>query len=182
MPPKFGAIKRANIVNDPSSTNRRMSLYVISEDDNGNLESAGGVTKNNIKNWLTSYKSMNDVIDIYDAIVINFQIKFIAVADKRYDNKEVLLSCVEALKVYFEDILYIGEPLYITRLYETLNRVDGVVDVKNVSIMEATGNLYSAASLNFKKILSKDGTYYKVPRNVILELKYPSLDIKGTVK
>jgi len=48
--------------------------------------------------------------------------------------------------------------------------------------MEAAGNLYSNASLNFNKILSKDGTYYKVPRNVILELKYPSLDIKGTVK
>ena len=38
MPPKFGAIKRANIVNDPSSTNRKISLYVISEDESGNLE------------------------------------------------------------------------------------------------------------------------------------------------
>jgi len=75
MPPKFGAVKRANIVNDPSSTNRRISLYVISEDDSGNLESANSITKNNIKNWLTTYKSLNDTIDIYDAIVINFKIK-----------------------------------------------------------------------------------------------------------
>ncbi len=182
MPPKFGAVKRANIVNDPSSTNRRISLYVVSEDDNGNLESPGQVTKNNIKNWLVSYKSLNDVIDIYDAIVINFKINFLAISDKRYDNKEVLFACAEALRVYFEDILYIGEPLYLTRLYEVLNRVEGVVDIKNVSIDEAVGGLYSGASLNFKKILSKDGTYYKVPRNVVLELKYPSLDIKGTVK
>ena len=182
MPPKFGAVKRANIVNDPSSTNRRISLYVISEDNNGNLESSGPVAKNNIKNWISSYKSMNDIIDVYDAIVINFKINFLAVSDKRYDNKEVLFSCVEAIDTYFKDVLYIGEPLYLTRVYEILNRVDGVVDVKNVSVTEATGDLYSNASMNFKKSLSKDGTYYKVPRNVILELKYPSLDIKGTVK
>ena len=107
MPPKFGAVKRANIVNDPSSTNRRISLYVISEDDSGNLESANSITKNNIKNWLTTYKSLNDTIDIYDAIVINFKIKFTAVSDKRYDNKEVLFSCIEALRVYFQNILLI---------------------------------------------------------------------------
>ena len=67
---------------------------------------------------------MNDVIDIYDAIVVNYQIEFYAVSDSRYENSQVLFSCIEALKEYFEDIAYIGEPLYITRLYETINRVD----------------------------------------------------------
>ena len=78
--------------------------------------------------------------------------------------------------------LYIGEPIYLTRIYEILNRVDGVVDVKNVKISNTSGGIYAPTSLNMKQILSKDGTYYKVPKNVILELKYPSLDIKGTIK
>ena len=182
MPPKFGAIKRANIVNDPSATNRRMSLYVVSEDDSGSLAKTGAVTKNNIKNWLKSYKSLNDVIDIHDAIIVNFRVNFLAVSDRRYDNSEVLFSCIEAIRVYFEEVKYIGEPLYLTRLYEILNRVDGVVDIKNVTVKGISGGLYSRTSLKFSNILSRDGTYYKVPRNVILELKYPSLDIKGTVK
>jgi len=29
MPPQFGSVKRASIINDPSSTNRRLSLYII---------------------------------------------------------------------------------------------------------------------------------------------------------
>jgi hypothetical protein len=182
MPPKFGAIKRANIVNDPSSTNRRISLYIVSEDDSGNLEQSNTVTKNNIKNWLSSYKSMNDVIDIYDAIVVNYQVEFYVISDSRYDNSEVLFACIEKLKEYFEDTAYIGEPLYLTRIYETLNRVDGIVDVKSVKINNVFGGVYSDKSLEMKQLLSKDGTYYKVPQNVILELKYPSLDIKGTVK
>ncbi len=72
MPAKFGAIKRANIVNDPSSTNRRLSLYVVSEDLNGKLANTNDVVKSNLKNWLTSYKMLNDVIDIMDVRVINF--------------------------------------------------------------------------------------------------------------
>lgn len=182
MPPKFGAVKRANIVNDPSSTNRRISLYVISEDNNGNLATANLVTKNNIKNWITSYKSMNDVIDMHDALIINFRIEFLAISDNRYDNREVLFACIEALKRYFSNVFYIGEPLYLTRIYEMLNRVEGVVDVKNIKILNQNGGVYSPASMNFDRFLSKDGTYYKVPQNVILELKYPELDIKGTIK
>ncbi len=37
MPPSFGSIKRASVINDPSSSNRRLSIYVISEDENGYL-------------------------------------------------------------------------------------------------------------------------------------------------
>jgi hypothetical protein len=182
MPPKFGAVKRANIINDPSSTNRRISLYIVSEDNNGVLSKTSNVVKNNIKNWLSSYKSLNDIIDIYDAIIINFQVSFIAVSDSRYENNQVLFSCIEAIRSYFADVSYMGEPLYISRLYEILNRVDGVVDVKNVRINNKSGGIYSPTTLNMKKVLSKDGTYYNIPRNVITELKYPSLDIKGTVK
>ena len=32
MPPQFGSVKRASIVNDPGGTNRRLALYVVSED------------------------------------------------------------------------------------------------------------------------------------------------------
>jgi hypothetical protein len=106
----------------------------------------------------------------------------LALSDKRYDNTQVLFSCIQAIKEYFSEVMYIGEPLYITRIYEILNRIEGVIDVKNVKINNVLGGVYSNASLNMKSILSKDGTYYKVPKNVILELRFPSLDIKGTVK
>jgi len=79
-------------------------------------------------------------------------------------------------------VSYIGEPLYLTRFYEVLNKTVGVIDVKKVSLNNKSNGKYSPISLNFNKIVSRDGTYFKVPKNVILELKYPDLDIKGTVK
>ena len=33
-------------------------------------------TKQNLKKWISSYKMLNDVIDIYDAKVVNFGIDF----------------------------------------------------------------------------------------------------------
>ena len=101
MPAKFGAIKRANIVNDPSSTNRRLSLYVVSEDSQGKLATTSSVTKNNLKNWLTSYKMLNDVVDILEAKVINFSVDFVAQIDKRFDSDSVLSGCIQELKDYF---------------------------------------------------------------------------------
>ena len=49
MPPSLGGVKRANIVNDPGGTNRRLALYVASEDADGYLMNTKAVVKNNLK-------------------------------------------------------------------------------------------------------------------------------------
>jgi len=182
MPPKFGAIKRANIVNDPSSTNRRIALYVIAENSDGNLAVVNSVVKNNLKNWLTSYKMLNDIIDIMDAKIVNFSVEFVAQIDNRFDSDSVLSQCIENLKDYFSEVSYVGEPIYITRIYKRLNDINGVIDVKDVILENKADSSYSSTKLNFHDALSRDGTFIKIPKNVIAELKYPDLDIKGTVK
>ena len=182
MPGKFGAVTRANIVNDPSSSNRKISLYLISQNNDGHLSQTNMITKQNIKNWINQYKGLNDQIEIYDTKIVNFGVEFVVMIDKRFSHDAVLQQCVEELKTFFEDKMYIGEPLYITRIYQILNRVDGVADVRKVMLTNKTGGVYSTVSMDLDKILSKDGTYYKTPDNVILELKFPDTDIKGTVK
>jgi hypothetical protein len=182
MPRKFGAVTRANIVNDPSSTNRDISVFVISEDSENKLSSTHRIIKNNIKNYLSHYIPINDSVTIKDAFVVNIGIEFVVVNDKNYDSQNVLFSCQEEMKNYFSEHFYIGEPLYLSRIYELLNNVEGVYDVKRVKAFNKTGGTYSTINFNLENSLSKDGSYYKVPKNIILELKYPSIDIKGTVK
>ena len=182
MPPKFGAVTRANIINDPSSSNRKLSLYVISQDNNGHLSETNIVAKNNIKNWLNQYRSLNDQIEIFDPKIINFGIEFVIMVDKKFSHESVLAECIEEVKILLEDKFYIGEPLYITRIYSTLNRIDGVLDVRSVKVKNKTGSPYSSVSVRMDKILSKDGTFYQTPSNSILEIKFPDEDIKGIVK
>jgi phage-related baseplate assembly protein len=181
MPNKFGIIKRVSVMNDPSATNRRMAIYVISEDQNGKLTTANSSLKTNMKNWISQYKAMNDVIDIFDAKIVNFGIDFKVVLDSRFKDINIIGKCNSAIREYFSNQLYIGEPIYITRLYSVLGKVDGVADVKTVRVSQKKGADYASVNINFDETLSSDGTYIITPKNAIMELKYPNRDIKGTL-
>jgi hypothetical protein len=76
----------------------------------------------------------------------------------------------------------IGFPFYITDIYTALNDVDGVVDTVDVKIVKKQGVNYSQTSFNFEKQTSSDGRYINVPQNVIMEIRFPSVDITGNVK
>lgn len=181
MPKKFGIVKRVSVINDPSATNRRMAMYLVSESSEGKLTTANSRIKANVKNWIMQYKSLNDVIDIFDAKIINFGIDFKIVVDERFAEFNIVGRCVARLKEYFADQLYIGEPVYITRLYSILGKVEGVADVKKVSVNQKYGGVYSSIRMDFDEAMSQDGSYIMTPKNVIMELKYPDADIKGTL-
>ena len=81
----------------------------------------------------------------------------------------------------YSDHLYIVEPIYITRLYSILSKIEGVSDVKKVSVSQKYGGPYSITRIDFEEAMSKDGSYINTPKNVIMELKFPDIDIKGVL-
>jgi hypothetical protein len=182
MPPKFGAVKRANVISDPASTNRKLAIYVISENNTGILEQTNMRVKNNIKTWLSQYMSVNDKAEVFDPYVVNFSIDFEVSVDNRFNNEETLNDCFKNIKDKYSNKFYIGEPLYITDIQNVLSKTRGVIDVRNVKIKNIYGGEYSSTTFDFDKVVSKDGTYYVTPKNVILELRSPDKDLKGKVK
>ena len=82
----------------------------------------------------------------------------------------------------FAEKMDIGQPIYITKIYDRLNNLEEIVDVTNVEITNQSGGDYSDSSLNLKQYISADGRILYAPENVVYELKFPDLDIKGTVK
>ena len=182
MPPKFGSIKRASVVNDPSSSNRRLSLYLVTEDNDNNLVLANDTIKQNVKTWLNRNKMLNDSIDIYDPYIINIGFTFFLSVDSTYDKQVVLNNCFNTLNNMFGDKLYISEPLYVANIYKELNKLDGVIDVQNVVFnIKNTAN-YASSPISLDELMSDDGTFLKTPKNAILEIKFPSLDIKGVAR
>ena len=182
MPPKFGSIKRASVVNDPSSSNRRLSLYLVTEDNDNNLTLANDTIKQNVKTWLNRNKMLNDSIDIYDPYIINIGFTFFVSVDSTYDKQVVLNNCFNTLNNMFGDKLYISEPLYVANIYKELNKLDGVIDVQNVVFnIKNTAN-YASSPISLDELMSDDGTFLKTPKNAILEIKFPSLDIKGVAR
>ena len=68
------------------------------------------------------------------------------------------------------------------RIYDLLHDVDGVSDATKVTFNNKVNGLYSSVSMNFDEAMSRDGTYLKTPKNVVLELRYPSVDIVGVAR
>ena len=185
MPAKYGFVKRANILQDPDSFKRNLNLYVIGQNSNNALTPLTDTAKENLKTWLNQNRMINDTIDILDAKVVNYGVEYTLKGHPTYEKNALLAECNRKIASTLggsNNILDIGEPLYISKIYSMLNRIEGVLDVKTVKIIPKDGSLYSDASFDFQDQRSADGTYISVPENVVLELKYPSVDIRGTIK
>ena len=180
MPPYFGSVKRASVVNDPGGTNRRLALYVTSEDSTGNLTTTNDTIKMNLKTWLQKNKMINDGIDIYDAKIINFGFSYEFVVDPNYNSLSIMAAVDVNLRQLFVDKFYVGEPFLLNQVYSTINKTKGVVDTILVTPEIKSGGSYSAESVSIEDLMSEDGTYIRTPNNVILEIRSLTDDIKGT--
>lgn len=182
MPAKFGAIKRVNITQDKDSFKRNLNMYVVSEDADGYLIQTNNTTKTNLKNWLINYKMINDTIDILDAKIVNIGINFEIISSLEKNKHDVLQEALSKLKTEIFNKKYeIGESFYFSDIYNLLNRVDGVLDTKNVKVVVINSVGYSQVPFNIEAHTSADGRYIEVPEDYILEVRSPRFDIKGSV-
>jgi hypothetical protein len=182
MPAKYGSVKRTSVQRDPSSQKRNLNMYIVSEDAFGKLTTSNDTIKTNLKTWLNQYRMINDTIDILDPYIINLGVDFLVKTVIGVNKYSVLDACVDSLKDLYKVALFIGEPIYISDVYSRLKDVNGVLDVVKVKLVNKTGTSYSGSTIDINKNLSPDGTYLIVPKNAIVEIKYPETDIKGRIR
>lgn len=182
MPAKFGMIKRVAILKDPDEFKRNVNIYVMSENSAGKLVAANTTLKNNLKNWITQYKMVSDTVDILDAEIVNFDISYEILIDINANRFDVISDCNQRLADKFSMKQDIGEPIKITDVYKELQKVNGVVDVTSVDVGLKSGGIYSESNYDFDAALSSDGRMIEAQPNVVFELKYPNIDIKGSIR
>ena len=76
----------------------------------------------------------------------------------------------------------IGEPFSFTEIYTTLNRIEGVADTIDVNVTQKAGGEYSDVGVDLDSLITSDGRFIMCPINCIYEVKFPILDINGSVK
>jgi len=182
MPTKLGSLKRVNIVQDKDSFKRNLNLYVIAENSLGFFITANDTLKDNLKTWLLNYKMLNDTIDILDAKIVNVGIDIEIITLLGKNKYDVLEDALSALKDRFDKKFEIGESIYLSDVYTTVNRIDGVLDTTSVRITAKPGVNYSQAPFDIVQNTSADGRYVSVPEDYVLEIKFPEDDIRGAVK
>ena len=167
LPSKYGTIAKALIQPTKAQDNQSNSildLYILSYDNNKRLVSSSNSLKQNLSTYLSQYKMSNDFINIKNAFIINIGINFDLIILPEFNNNEVLIRCIDALKDYFNiDKWQINQPIQLREIYILLDKIKGVETVKTVEILNKTGSGYSQYSYDI----------IGATRNNII---YPSLD------
>lgn len=195
MPTQYGKISKAYITKDDATFNNYMqndisqkdqvlvSLYVLGLDVNNNLADPSPALLQNLQTYLSDYRMMTDAINIKPAYIINIGCNFDIVIRPNYTSQDVIARCILALQNYFNvGNWQINEPILLGDIYSLLDVVEGVQTVKDVRIVNKTGeaNGYSKYSYDMSAG-TLNGVIYPSLDPSIFELKYPNTDIQGRV-
>ena len=126
---------------------------------------------------------INDTIDILDAKIVNFGVKYVAKSMPDVNKYLVLDDANRAIQNFFDNRFFeLGEPILITDIFGVLKNVGTVLDVMDVELFIQTGSDYADPSMTIDEFLSADGTVIAPTSDIIFELKYPNKNIIGTIK
>jgi hypothetical protein len=188
MPSDYGAVTKAYIeqpklTDNQVSTIETLNLYVLSQNSSGNLDYATQALKNNLRTYLSQYRMIGDNIEIRDAYIINIGVDFEIIVLPEYNNNEVLLNCISALRNYFLiDKWQLNQPILIRDLYILLDKIKGVQTIKNISISNKAGTTSGYSQYAYDIVgATQNQVIYPSLDPSIFELKYPTQDIKGKV-
>jgi hypothetical protein len=189
MPSDYGNIAKAYATPTLASEvtqgeiGKVIDLYVISYNINKNFTRASNTVKNNLRTYLSQYRTVNDKVNIKDAFVINLGIDFEIVTRPGFNSNEVLFNCIEKIKNFFaSDQMQINEPISLRDLYLELDKVRGVQTVKKITPTNKSGVAqgYSQYAYDVEGATT-DNVIYPSVDPMIFEIKYPDTDIKGRV-
>lgn len=192
LPSSFGRVFRVGLANNPINPLSLM-MYIICLDRFGKLTVAPDTLKNNLSKYLNEFRLISDAIDVLDASVVNFGIKYEVYLDKTANKPSVLQTIntrlADALQLkYFQ----IDQPLIIDDIINLIINTDGVISLTDLTVHGISGVVtpdpsekfgiketreYSNTSFNFEANTKKG--IIRGPLGTIFELRHPENDIKG---
>lgn len=139
MPAKYGCPFRVIGIEE----NNKVMLYVINIDENGKLSKRiPKMLADNMINYLSMYRTVNDYISIKEARIINIGFEIDIVVDKNYNAPDVVSSVIRTVKDYMSiNKRYLGEDIQIGDLNRVISNVDGVLNLIELRAYNKTGGM-----------------------------------------
>lgn len=181
MPSKFGSIYR--MYAQPSTgSDSSINLYCLTLDSNRNLVVPYDSLKQNIKNYISEYRMINDTVYINDGNIINIGIDFKVVISNSYNKSQVIGECILALQNKYDiSNMEFNGKIVISEIYQLLQSINGIVSVVDIVIRNLSGSVggrtYSSYIWNISSNTSNNIVYSNTTS--IFEIKYPYSDIVG---
>ena len=186
MPAQFGAPAKVSI----TENNNKILIQILSYDSSGKLTNiVSNTLRQNIANYLSNYRMMNDYISVFSAEVIDLSVDISIVLDSAQNSGQVIADVINRVSTYFDpQIRQLGQNVYLSELRSIIQNQNGVLTVANIDIFNEVGGQYSSAETSMqyensetRLILPVDDTIFAQPSQVY-QVRYPSKDIRVSVK
>ena len=186
MPAQFGAPAKVSI----TENDNKILIQILSFDTSGKLTNiVSNTLRQNIANYLSNYRMMNDYISIFSAEVIDLSVDVAIVLDSAQNSGQVISSVIDKVSAYFNpQTRELGQNVYLSELRSIIQNTNGVLTVTTLDVFNEVGGQYSSAETSMeysdpelKLIGPVDDTIFAQPSQVY-QIRYPGKDIRVSVK
>ena len=141
IPAKFGCPFRHNAIEE----NNKIVIYTLGLDYEGHLTNFLSETvANNIKNYLSQYRMINDFVEIKSGKIINLAFRLTVYIDKSYDKSEVTKRIIDLVYDYMDIRKHLmGDDIFVGDLEKEISKLDGVINLVKMRIFNKVGEGYS---------------------------------------
>jgi hypothetical protein len=186
MPGQYGAPFRVNAYKE----NNKVVIPIIGLDVNGQLDNnSTSLLKQNIAEWLSEWRMMNDYVQIGDGRIYHIACNFELYIGKDFSKSQIANQAILKIIDFFDINKHnINEDIFIGDLIELLNNIDGVLNVISFKFFNRVGNGYSSNAIEMayvddttKEIQLVNNTIYS-STDSMFEIKFPNTDISITLR
>ena len=186
MPAQFGAPAKVGI----TENDNKIMIQILSYDTSGKLTNiVSNTLKQNIANYLSNYRMMNDYISIFTAEVIDVSVDLSIVLDSAQNSGQIISQVIDLISTYFNpQTRQLGQNVYLSEIRSIVQNTNGVLTVAGLEIYNEVGGQYSSAETSMtysdpetKLIGPVDDTIFAQPSQVY-QIRYPNKDIRVSVK
>lgn len=180
LPAKYGCPFRCGIVEE----NNKVVVYMLGIDQDGRLRSElAEQVATNIKNYLSKYRMINDLVEMRSGKIINLAFDVDIFVDKTYDKGEVVKRVIDLIYDYMDIRKHkMGEDVFVGDIEKEISKLDGVQNLIELRVYNKVGS-YDGYSDNetTQEIMSYDecGKLYDEDRNDLAERR---IDLKKSDK
>lgn len=186
MPSRFGAPAKASIMEEDN----KIKIEILSYDANSRLTSnVSNTLKDNIANYLSNYRMINDYISIRSANVIDLEFDISVAMTSTENQGQVITNIVNSLDSYMSPRTnLLGKNVNVSDIRRIIQDIPGVSTLADIKIFNKTGGQYSSSETSqrysdktTKQIELIDDTIFAQP-NQIYQVRFPEKDIKVRIK
>jgi hypothetical protein len=186
MPSQFGAPAKVAITEE----NNKIKVQMLSYDENGNLTNiVSNTLKNNVANYLSNYRMINDYVSIETANVIDLGVNVDIVLDNSQNQGAVISQVINLITTFFEPTnRQMGENVNVSNLRRLIQSENGVISLSDIIFFNKVGGEYSSSQTSQRYLDSDtrqielvDDTIFAEPSQ-IYQVRYPGKDINIRVK